>query len=128
ISGRVRTARKPAAGPDSRAGRGPAARTQRRPLRSDVIDIAKLKQDFIARYGSEPRVFRAPARVNLIGEHTDYNEGFVLPFAIEKAVYVAAASREDSKISVASTAFPATLETDLSALASMSTPEDWTRY
>lgn len=46
---------------------------------------------FQARFGSSPDVVaRAPGRVNLIGEHTDYNDGFVLPFAIDRAVEVAA--------------------------------------
>ena len=44
---------------------------------------AGLRQRFQARYGVEPRLFRAPGRVNLIGEHTDYNDGFVMPAAIQ---------------------------------------------
>lgn len=46
----------------------------------------------------QPRIFRAPGRVNLIGEHTDYNEGFVLPFAIDRETFTAGAIREDTKI------------------------------
>ncbi len=51
---------------------------------------------FTARFGApQPRVFRAPGRVNLIGEHTDYNDGFVLPMAVERAVWIAARPRPD---------------------------------
>ncbi|MGQ9555996.1 MAG: galactokinase [Anaerolineae bacterium] len=58
-----------------------------------------LVQAFIAEYGREPEVItRAPGRVNLIGEHTDYNDGFVLPIAIDRAVYIAAASRSDDSV------------------------------
>jgi len=45
-------------------------------------------------------VVRAPGRANLIGEHTDYNEGFVMPLAIDRALYVAAAPRDDSLVRV----------------------------
>jgi galactokinase len=47
--------------------------------------------------GSAPRLFRAPGRVNLIGEHTDYNDGFVLPAAIDQQIVVAAAPRDDRR-------------------------------
>ena len=42
----------------------------------------ELTQHFEKLLGARPRIFRAPGRVNLIGEHTDYNDGFVLPFAL----------------------------------------------
>jgi galactokinase len=48
----------------------------------------------------QPRLFRAPGRVNLIGEHTDYNDGFVLPAAIDYQVVVAARERGDSQVNV----------------------------
>lgn len=58
---------------------------------------------FTERYGNEPEgVWRAPGRVNLIGEHTDYNDGFALPFAIEAGVYVAAARRGDGILALTS--------------------------
>jgi galactokinase len=47
-----------------------------------------------------PRVFRAPGRINLIGEHTDYNDGFVMPAAIEFHTWVAAARRIDRRVVV----------------------------
>ncbi len=46
------------------------------------------------------RLYRAPGRVNLIGEHTDYNDGFVLPMAIDRAVWLAAAPRSDRQVRV----------------------------
>jgi galactokinase len=60
-----------------------------------VIERGRLRREFVALYGREPRLFRAPGRVNLIGEHTDYNGGFVLPMAIDRETVVAAATRED---------------------------------
>jgi galactokinase len=60
-----------------------------------VIDIGRLRRTFCGRYGAEPRLFRAPGRVNLIGEHTDYNDGFVLPMAINRETVVAASARND---------------------------------
>ena len=92
-----------------------------------MIDIAKLKQDFADRFGRDSRIFRAPARVNMIGEHTDYNDGLVMPFAIEKAVYVAASPRDDDRITVNSTAFSESLDVSLADLGK-EVPNGWTRY
>jgi galactokinase len=62
---------------------------------------------FAQRFGQRPQgAWRAPGRVNLIGEHTDYNEGFVLPFAISAGVRVAAARRDDRMIALASLQAP----------------------
>ena len=63
------------------------------------------KQDilshFASRFGQSPRwVVRAPGRVNLIGEHTDYNDGFVLPLAIDRAVWIALRPRDDRRVVV----------------------------
>jgi galactokinase len=64
-------------------------------------------------YGAEPRLFSAPGRVNLIGEHTDYNDGYALPMAIDRRTVVAASRRDDRKISVASKTFGKSEEFDL---------------
>ena len=62
------------------------------------MEIGEIKAEFENRFRSEPRLFRAPGRVNLIGEHTDYNDGFVMPFAIDRATIVAGTKRPDRKI------------------------------
>jgi galactokinase len=64
-------------------------------------------------FGAQPRIFRAPGRVNLIGEHTDYNEGFVMPAAINYFTFVAIAPREDRTITVCSEHFPDTVQLNL---------------
>ena len=60
-----------------------------------MIDPRELISAFQERYGKPPRLFQAPGRVNLIGEHTDYNDGFVLPMAIDRGTVVAIAPRSD---------------------------------
>lgn len=56
----------------------------------------QVRQDFAGLYGSEPEgVWSAPGRVNLIGEHTDYNDGFVMPFALPHVATAAVSRRDD---------------------------------
>jgi galactokinase len=58
-----------------------------------------VTNEFQRRFGEPPRcVVRAPGRVNLIGEHTDYNDGFVLPMAIDRATWIALRPRDDAKV------------------------------
>src|SRR5579864_4629311 len=54
-----------------------------------------LIERFQARHGARPRIFRAPGRLNLIGEHTDYNDGFVMPAAIDFSTWIATSPRSD---------------------------------
>ena len=64
-------------------------------------------QTFREAVGHEPEgVFSAPGRVNLVGEHTDHNEGHVLPFAIDRRCRVAAARRADDVVTVRSAQEP----------------------
>ena len=59
-----------------------------------------LKALFADRYGAIPTIYGAPGRVNLIGEHTDYNDGFVMPAALDLYTYVAVSPRSDRKLRV----------------------------
>jgi len=91
------------------------------------MDIENLKSEFTSKYGGKPRIFRAPGRVNLIGEHTDYNDGFVMPCAIDFATFVAASRRDDRKIRVASSNFDGELEFDLDN-PNVKLTENWAKY
>src|SRR5258707_15646226 len=73
-----------------------------------------LVKSFRERFASAPRVFRAPGRVNLIGEHTDYNDGFVLPAAIDLYTWTAVTPRTDRKLIVFSQNLNEVGEIDLS--------------
>jgi galactokinase len=78
--------------------------------------FAQVTARFAARFGRPPQVLiRSPGRVNLIGDHTDYNDGYVLPLAIEREVLVAAALRGDRTVLLASGGFP-DVSIDLDAL------------
>ena len=64
-------------------------------------DLSYVRDAFEHRFGSQPaHIVRAPGRVNLIGEHTDYNEGFVLPMAIDRAVWIGLKPRGDCRVIV----------------------------
>jgi galactokinase len=60
--------------------------------------VFTINQQFNELYGRQPLLFAAPGRVNLIGEHTDYNEGFVLPGAIDKRIYVGITKNDSRQI------------------------------
>ncbi|HZI56031.1 MAG TPA: galactokinase family protein, partial [Verrucomicrobiae bacterium] len=84
---------------DSRTDSNKAEAPNTRQIRTGLVD------EFKQRFGAGPRVFRAPGRVNLIGEHTDYNQGFVMPAAISMGMWVAIAPRADRKIMLYSRQF-----------------------
>lgn len=91
---------------------------------------AQLTQLFIDTFGAEPaHYFQAPGRVNLIGEHTDYNDGFVLPCAIDYQAMVAATPRDDNKIVVTAAAFNNQItEFELTPPIQPSTEASWSNY
>jgi galactokinase len=78
-----------------------------------VIDPEALAREFAVAVGRSPRLYRAPGRVNLIGEHTDYNDGFVMPIALDRDTWVAAAPRDDGTLVVRSKEFNETLSINL---------------
>ena len=85
-------------------------------LTSDIRE--DVRAGFVALFGYEPGgLWSAPGRVNLIGEHTDYNEGFVLPFAINRRTVVALALRDDRLARVASSFADEVVEIDLAELS-----------
>ena len=60
---------------------------------------SKVREHFTAEFGEPPAyIVRAPGRVNLIGEHTDYNDGFVMPLAIDRAAFIALRPRDDKRV------------------------------
>jgi galactokinase len=85
------------------------------------MESIKLAQEFADLFGVRPTIFSAPGRVNLIGEHTDYNEGFVMPSAIGLCTYVAISSREDRQLIIQSEQFPGHFIFDLDDLPKRST-------
>jgi galactokinase len=89
--------------------------------------LLPIAERFRARFGGSPRVYRAPGRVNLIGEHTDYNDGFVMPAAIEFYCWLAIGPRKDSKLSIYSEEFSADAEADLTS-AAISPTKSWSDY
>jgi galactokinase len=87
----------------------------------------RIAQLFSSRFPNFPRVFRAPGRVNLIGEHTDYNDGFVLPAAIDLYTWTAIGPRDDHKLYVFSENLNEAAEIDLS-IAAPQPREVWSDY
>ncbi len=87
-----------------------------------------LEQEFIQRFGHPPEfVVSAPGRVNLIGEHTDYNDGYVFPVAIDKYLHIAASPRTDRQVHLHA------LDMDEKAIFSLDIPDEsktpaWCKY
>ena len=93
-----------------------------------MTDVDHIGTRFAGRFGSQPTVMaRAPGRVNLIGEHTDYTGGLVLPFAIEPSVWVAAATTPDRTITAYSEAMDHTIEWPIDE-SRATIPDGWAKY
>lgn len=82
------------------------------------MEISQLREEFCKRYGEgSTRVFIGPARVNLIGEHTDYNGGYVFPCAIDLRSACVVRVRDDGKLNLSSTSYPKSVSVDISDLS-----------
>jgi len=88
--------------------------------------IQQIQTQHIETFGEEPLIVRSPGRINVIGEHTDYNEGFVLPGAVDKYVYVSISRRADSKIYLRSLNFDEIAISAIETLDILST--HWANY
>ena len=89
------------------------------------MDLGAFRERFRARFSTHPRVFRAPGRVNLIGEHTDYSDGFVFPMAIEMATYIGASPRSDGRLVLHSENYDATVEINIASAMAL---KHWSDY
>lgn len=79
--------------------------------------VSSLKEKFQSLFNEQPLIVKSPGRINLIGEHTDYNNGFVLPAAIDKGIYVAISQRSDDEIHLFSLEFNQDFTTTISNVA-----------
>ena len=91
------------------------------------VQVRDLAVEFAYRFGGAPTVSRAPGRVNLIGEHTDYNDGFVMPAALEFSTLTAVSPRPDRRLRVYSMIMDETREFDLDA-PPQGPSGDWSDY
>ncbi len=85
-----------------------------------------MTEKFRKIFGETPLVVRSPGRVNLIGEHTDYNNGFVLPAAIDRAIYMAVSARDDQELHIVSGDLDISYRGDTTRLES--SPLQWPDY
>ena len=100
-------------------------------LTSKEYDPKDLPAEFLKTYGkndNEIRVYASPARINIIGEHIDYNGGKVFPAAIDRYLYVAIRKRADSKIIYNDVRFPGTYEFDINDNFTFDKKNDYANY
>src|SRR5512143_3429415 len=95
-------------------------------IRGGFLKASDIERKYADWFGGPPEfVVRAPGRVNLIGEHTDYNDGFVLPIAIDRDVWIALRARADQRVVVYSLDYAAGTDFDLAELAR---GDGWSAY
>ncbi|WP_400193267.1 galactokinase [Hymenobacter sp. B81] len=89
--------------------------------------VPSIAEDFRQRFGAEPLLVRAPGRINLIGEHTDYNDGLVLPAAIDREMVFAVALNEVGRIRLRSFDLNESFEVSPEAVR-RTEQADWANY
>jgi galactokinase len=87
----------------------------------------KIYQSFVSRFKTEPIIIRSPGRINLIGEHTDYNDGFVMPAAIDKEIFFAIGFSENNSSEVYSFMYDQEHTIDINNPAKVEKPK-WANY
>ena len=100
-------------------------------LTAQTYDPRELPKDFVKIYGGTEdsvSVFSSPARINIIGEHIDYNGGMVFPAAINRYLYVAIRKRNDTKIIYNDARFPGTYEFDVNETFVYKKENDYANY
>lgn len=96
-----------------------------------TIDLEKFKNSFVATYGGgveDVQLFSSPARINIIGEHIDYNGGKVFPAAIDRYMYFAIRKRADTKVIYNDLKFPGTFEFDINENFVYKKENDYANY
>lgn len=95
-----------------------------------MANLQELTQQFIQQYGGDSasiKVFHAPGRVNLIGEHTDYNGGYVFPAALTFGTTLLIRERDDNKLGLATTNFPTSKQFSIDSIV-YDEADDWMNY
>lgn len=95
-------------------------------MTQNSVILQSLSAKFKEEFNSQPVFYNAPGRINLIGEHTDYNDGFVLPAAINKAIYFAAAKNDKNSLRLYSIDYDESFEISLDDLHKSNT--HWANY
>ena len=96
-------------------------------LNQEVYD--KVVAAFAVKFGGQPaRVAYAPGRIEVLGNHTDYNEGYVFSAAIDKGTFFAASPADDGKVTLVALDMDETYECDLAALAPVKEGATWANY
>jgi galactokinase len=87
----------------------------------------QVRLEFLKRFGKEPLIIRSPGRINLIGEHTDYNDGFVMPAAIDKEIVFAIAHQDSDQSEVYALKYQQSIQIDIQNPEKVNQPM-WANY